>query len=160
MRIAPLSLDDPAECVAAWRLQRAAYAREAALIGSTGMAALRERVADLAANRTERFDGAWAEPRTPQGLLGLIVVEATPEGWLISRLAIDPRHLRRGVARALLRHVVARHGAEGLRVSTGEANSPARGLYESEGFVIETRGPAPDGTPLARYRLAAPRLSG
>jgi ribosomal protein S18 acetylase RimI-like enzyme len=46
---------------------------------------------------------------------------------------VHPSHYRRGVGRALLRHVVARATAP-LELEVLDGNTAARQLYESEGF--------------------------
>lgn len=52
---------------------------------------------------------------------------------------VEPVAYRRGVGRRLLRHVLARATAP-LELTVLDGNSPARELYESEGFVWqETR---------------------
>ncbi|WP_433342741.1 N-acetyltransferase family protein [Streptomyces sp. CA-253872] len=58
----------------------------------------------------------------------------------VQGLAVDPAVRGRGVARALLRAAVARCRAEGARRLTLRVlghNTPARRLYESEGFAVE-----------------------
>ena len=52
---------------------------------------------------------------------------------------VDPAAYRRGVGRALLRHVLERSTAP-VELTVLDGNTAARGLYESEGFVLqETR---------------------
>ncbi|MGW2615337.1 N-acetyltransferase family protein [Streptomyces sp. NPDC001500] len=58
----------------------------------------------------------------------------------IQGLAVLDEARGRGVARALLRDAVAetrRQGARRLTLRVLGHNAPARGLYESEGFVVE-----------------------
>ncbi|MFD9794000.1 N-acetyltransferase family protein [Streptomyces sp. NPDC059070] len=58
----------------------------------------------------------------------------------IQGLAVAPRARGRGVARALLRAACAesrRQGARRLTLRVLGHNTPARELYESEGFVVE-----------------------
>jgi ribosomal protein S18 acetylase RimI-like enzyme len=158
MRIAPIDLGDHATCTAAWRVQRAAYEAEAALIGSRGMQALHETIEELAANTTEAFEGCWIGSESGGVLVGVIATEEEGvRSMLISRLAVDPAFARRGVGRALVARVIERTRAGSslvsLRVSTGEANHPARRLYESLGFVVEEERVAPDGTRLVVSRL-------
>ncbi|WP_345740798.1 GNAT family N-acetyltransferase [Stackebrandtia albiflava] len=80
------------------------------------------------------------------------VLDGTPVGWACTRLhpedfmgeiyvlAVDPAHQRIGIARMLMEHAYARAQAAGARmmmVETGDdpGHEPARGLYESDGFV-------------------------
>ncbi len=53
-------------------------------------------------------------------------------------LYVDPAHYRRGIGRALLKHCLARLGADAWTRACGN-NEAALGLYRSEGFVIESR---------------------
>jgi ribosomal protein S18 acetylase RimI-like enzyme len=154
VEIGPVNLTNPSECLEAWTIQRAAYEVEASLIGSRGMQALHERVDDLAANISESFDGCWIVDGNHRVLVAVVAVEREERGWLISRLAVDPRWARRGIGRALVEHVLRRYGQTFLAVSTGAANLPARALYESVGFSLRTTSIAPDGTPLVRYERA------
>ena len=62
-------------------------------------------------------------------------------------IAVDPRHQRTGVGRALLDRAVAEVDARGLPlvvIATGgdPGHAPARALYEGHGFT---------GLPLVRY---------
>lgn len=154
MRIGAINLADPDQCAAAWRVQRAAYEVEAALIGSRGMAGLRETVAELAANRAEVFAGCWlAVDATgfPAGggerLVGVVAVEARSGGggacglgpgalgaaWVISRLAVDPACGRRGVGRALVRWVLAEHARSAEGVGAARAAAAECGVWVSTG---------------------------
>ena len=52
----------------------------------------------------------------------------------------DPRHLRKGVAAAMLDHIIAEARARGLRrlsleTGSGPAFEPALALYRGRGFV-------------------------
>jgi putative acetyltransferase len=67
----------------------------------------------------------------------------------LKSMRTDPRYLRRGVAAALLEHIIAearRRGLErlSLETGTGVAFEPALALYRRRGFV--------DGAPFADYR--------
>ncbi|GAA0905420.1 GNAT family N-acetyltransferase [Streptomyces thermoalcalitolerans] len=60
--------------------------------------------------------------------------------WMIRGLAVAEEARGRGVARALLRAAVEearRRGARRLTLRVLGHNTPARRLYESEGFVVE-----------------------
>ena len=67
---------------------------------------------------------------------------AGPVSYL-QRLAVDPDHQRRGLARALVRDGLRwarRRGALSMLVNTQEHNGGALALYESLGFVLERQG--------------------
>ncbi|MGE9693483.1 MULTISPECIES: GNAT family N-acetyltransferase [unclassified Streptomyces] len=82
-------------------------------------------------------------PGRPVGYLRLVPslpLPANAHVRAIQGLAVDPAVRGRGVARALLRAAVARCRAEGARRLTLRVlghNTPARRLYESEGFAVE-----------------------
>lgn len=61
----------------------------------------------------------------------------------LQRLAVDPRHQRCGIGRALVVDALrwaARHGATTVLVNTQEANRAALALYEHLGFAREDHG--------------------
>jgi putative acetyltransferase len=70
----------------------------------------------------------------------------------VKSMRTDPRHLRRGVASALLDHIVGEARRRGLRrlsleTGTAPAYAPALALYRKRGFT--------DGGPFADYRPSA-----
>ena len=66
----------------------------------------------------------------------LVVGFAGSLGSSISWLFVHPNHRRKGVARALVRELIARlDGPITLNVAT--INTAARNLYETIGFVVE-----------------------
>ncbi|MDN3311062.1 GNAT family N-acetyltransferase [Microbacterium oryzae] len=80
---------------------------------------------------------AWIDPEVA-GIAALKALDA--ERGELKSFRTDPAHLGRGVARALLRHIVAdarSRGMTSLWLETGSdaAFLPARRLYGSEGFV-------------------------
>lgn len=82
-------------------------------------------------------------------LLGFI---ATVPGW-IEHFYVDTGAQRSGIGSALLAHAMA--AADDLQLWTYQANTPARQLYESRGFVVAeiTDGASlPEREPNVRYR--------
>jgi ribosomal protein S18 acetylase RimI-like enzyme len=68
----------------------------------------------------------------------------------IDALATAARHRRRGAARSLLTHAAHQARAAGLgriALDTEDANTGARALYESEGYVLRATGPHIRGHP-------------
>jgi putative acetyltransferase len=89
---------------------------------------------------------AWEGP----ALAGIGALKALgEEAGEVKSMRTDPRHLRRGVAAALLEHIIAeakQRGYERLSLETGSgaAFEPALALYRRRGFV--------DGPAFADYR--------
>lgn len=72
-------------------------------------------------------------------LAGYILWWAAPEEAHLINLAVHPKFRRKGVARALLRHLEKTAAAEGARrvtLEVRENNAAAIHLYESEGFQL------------------------
>jgi len=127
-----LDLGDRADAEALLRVQRAAYAVEAELIGFAGIPALRETAADLAACR-ETVLGRFADGR----LVAALGYERTGDVLELCRLVVDPGAFRAGHASALLDAVdAAEPGVASTTVSTGSANEPALRLYARRGFRV------------------------
>ncbi|PNH12032.1 hypothetical protein TSOC_001094 [Tetrabaena socialis] len=62
-----------------------------------------------------------------------------PSAAYVSNMAVDPKFRRRGVARALLaacEEVARRAGSAEAWLHVREADAPARGLYDKEGYVV------------------------
>lgn len=120
-------------------LQRRAYRIEAQLIGDDRIPQLTETAEELVAAGLTWFvalggDGEIVGALACSGGEGVIEdAGAIDEGSVIDieRLAVDPGHHRRGVARRLLDALPAGPAV----VSTGRDNTPARRLYRSEGFT-------------------------
>jgi ribosomal protein S18 acetylase RimI-like enzyme len=58
----------------------------------------------------------------------------------VEQIGVDPRHRRRGVARALLDHIAASARADGMAVEldTWSFNAAARAAFERLGFAAKT----------------------
>lgn len=133
--IVPLDLDEPAVSAEVLRLQRAAYAVEAALIGDDRIPPLHEDEEQLRAAGLQCL-GSWCADDTPacQRLAGAVAWVHAGEALDVHRLVVDPTQVRRGVGRALVAHLLATHPDLPAVVSTGRDNVPARRLYEGLGF--------------------------
>jgi putative acetyltransferase len=92
---------------------------------------------------------AWAGP----ALAGVGALKALDDGaGEIKSMRTDPLHLRRGVAGAILDHIIGEARRRGLKrlsleTGTGSAFAPALALYRKRGFV--------DGPSFADYRPSA-----
>ena len=127
-----LDLADEAIARSVLDLQRAAYAVEAALIGSDGIPQLTETIDELRA-----ADESWLGVSDAHGLAGAVSWREQPDGTVdIHRLVVAPRAFRRGVATTLLDALDGRYPDRPMVVSTGRDNAPARELYRRRGFVL------------------------
>jgi putative acetyltransferase len=92
---------------------------------------------------------AW----TGERIAGIGALKALGDGsGEIKSMRTHPDHLRRGVAAALLDHIIAEAGRRGLsrlslETGSGPAFEPALTLYRKRGFA--------DGPPFADYRRSA-----
>lgn len=127
-------------------VQLDAYRVEAALIGSSAIPALRDTLDSLVAAGL-----SWSGVRDGAGLLGAVGIAVRADAVDIDRLVVAPRAFRRGVGTALVRHVLA-HADRDVTVSTGQANTPARALYERCGFAVERHMEVEPGLWVTDYR--------
>jgi ribosomal protein S18 acetylase RimI-like enzyme len=114
------------------------------------------RVDHLAFNPFWRFDQSGlddARRATPVSRFRVVTVDRVVVGYAVTgragpisylqRLAVDPDHQRRGIARTLVadaRHWARRRGAQSMLVNTQEQNEGALALYRAMGFVLEPQG--------------------
>ena len=121
-------MDEAAELLA---LQKQAYRQEADLIGSDQIPPLHETLEALQQS-TETFYGYILDGQ----LAGAISYKREGDLLDIYRMMVHPDYVRRGIARAMLHFV---EGCEPdikrIIVSTGSLNTPARTLYERQGFM-------------------------
>lgn len=128
-------------------LQRAAYAVEAELIGSTAIPPLHDTEESLVTAGL-----TWFGTRDGDGLVGAVAISVEPGLVDLERLVVAPRAFRRGIGAALVRRVLGFAGARPVVVSTGRANVPARALYERLGFVRTAEEEVRPGLWVTRYR--------
>lgn len=83
------------------------------------------------------------------GLLGFVALR--PEPAVLAELFVCPRHLGRGIGKALLHHAMAEM-PDGFTLFTTSANAGARRFYEREGLVALSEAPHPRaGHPVTYY---------
>lgn len=152
MMIRQLNLDDEAEVERVLAIQQAAYRVEAKLIGFDEIPPLFD-TPELLRNSGEIFYGCFVD-----GVLaGVVAIEYEQDALVISRLGVHPDYFSRGIATQLLMYMETySNGASCLHVSTGTLNTPARQLYERNGFVKVGEKQIASGVTMTEYekRLA------
>lgn len=143
----PIDASNPATAARLVRIQHAAYAVEADLIGFHGIPPLHDT-----AEGVMRHDLRWLGVYHATVLTAAIGYTVAAHRVDIDRLMVDPVHGRRGMGAALVTSASAgRH----TTVSTGSRNLPAIALYESLGFEpVATREIAP-GVEVTSFELEA-----
>jgi len=111
-------------------IQKAAYSREAELVGDDRIPPLHESVDELR-SATLLWLVAYLDG-TVAGAIGWTEDDTELD---IDRLVVAPHAHRRGVGSALVSSLIERAGTRRLVVSTGKDNTPATSLYEQLGFV-------------------------
>lgn len=127
------------------RLQRRAYAVEAALIGDDRIPALHESLADVLA-----ADLHWLLASDGDRIVGALGYTLPGGVVAIDRLVVAPDHHRRGIGARLVRGVLDLRPE--VQVSTGRDNHPARALYSSLGFEHRGDREVIDGLWVSDYR--------
>lgn len=134
------------------RVMFAAYAVEAEILGVEEFVPLRRTAAEIAEAEAQ-FLGISAGGAP----VAVAEVEAPePDRVHIGSLVVLPSHFRRGLATALLRHILETSEGRAVTVSTGEGNEPAIRLYEAHGFRVERRWSTGDGIPMVTLRRNGP----
>lgn len=133
-----LTITDEMTAAQIWRLQHAAYAVEAGLVGFWNLPPLMDTIETIR-NCGETFFGIQEEPDNPgSDVIAAIACEEEDGIVTICRMMVHPEHFRRGLATRLIRYVESLFPhARGFIVSTGTKNEPAIRLYESMGFAFK-----------------------
>ncbi|AWB45959.1 histone acetyltransferase [Paenibacillus sp. CAA11] len=148
--ITQLSLHDPDILSQLWLLQHQAYRMESEAIGLKDAPPLTDTLESLQAS-PEVFFGLVTEEGE---LLGAVSVKKTREtSYEITRLMVHPEHLRKGIARSLLQHVLeVLPETSDLTVTAGSRNHAAVALYQDFGFAPEQIYEPLPGVELTVYR--------
>jgi ribosomal protein S18 acetylase RimI-like enzyme len=152
--VVPLDLGQAPVLAEVLRLQRAAYAVEAALLGDDRIPPLHEDAEQLRAAALQWLGVPVPPPGPPSGLAAA-VAWVVQDGVLdLHRLVVDPSCARRGLGRRLVQHLLDAHPDRPAVVSTGRGNAPARRLYEGLGFREVGTVEVLPGLQVVRYELA------
>jgi ribosomal protein S18 acetylase RimI-like enzyme len=115
-----------------YELQRAAYLIEAKLLHFFDIPPLKETIEEFT-ECGETFLGYFEENE----LAGDISFTIEGDELTICRLVVHPDHFRKGIAQKLLHAVEKEHADISIfKVSTGKDNTPARNLYQKNGFQL------------------------
>ncbi|WP_232848038.1 GNAT family N-acetyltransferase [Occultella kanbiaonis] len=102
----------------------------------------------------------WASRRAAAGTVVAVVDGAVAaftdlgEDGYIDMMFVDPGYARRGIATALLEHVVSAAVGRGLTELTVHASLTARPFFERHGFVVEAqRFPVRGGVRLTNFDM-------
>lgn len=154
--VVALEPTDPTVAEAIHRVMAAAYVVEATLLGVVDFPPLRRTAAQVALSDAS-FLGVW----DGDTLVSVAEVERHASGQVhLGSLVVLPSHFRRGLASALLRHVLDAHPSDGVTVATGVRNLPALRLYAAHGFVEQRRWTTGDGIPMLTLRRGGPSATG
>jgi ribosomal protein S18 acetylase RimI-like enzyme len=130
--IRELYLNDKETAASVLAVQLPAYKVEAELIGYGDLPPLNDTVSSLMACG-ETFFGYFEDEK----LAGAISYKKDGNTVDIHRMIVHPAFFRRGIAQALLRHVLElEEEAEIFVVATGAENKPAGSLYLKNGFLL------------------------
>lgn len=153
MSIQSLPLHTNEEILHLLALQIASYRVEAELIGFEDIPPLKDGIQSIR-EAEETFYGYYVEEENERKLVGAI--SYSREGCVVTicRMMVHPHFFRRGIARALLEHILQKQENNGVQlfiVSTGTANLPATRLYQSFGFTVKRVFTVPPGVSLTTF---------
>jgi ribosomal protein S18 acetylase RimI-like enzyme len=132
------------------RIQKDAYAVEAAIIGQQDLPPLRETVRHIQES-SEDFYGCYHQNE----LTGVISLACETSEVLVCRLVLAPKSFRSGIGSALLSHAESQSRCKGMhliKVNTAAGNRPALALYRKHGFETVCEFTTPDGVHLVGLR--------
>ncbi|WP_059048932.1 GNAT family N-acetyltransferase [Paenibacillus senegalimassiliensis] len=149
--IVKLPLEDADIVEQLWSMQHQAYRLEAEAVGLTEYPPLTDTF-DSIRSSGDVFYGDLEQDGELQGAIG--VRSEIPGELLITRLMVQPDHLRQGIGRSLLRHVLTvNEDIRVFKVTASSLNEPATRLYRDFGFEpIQTFNSAA-GVELTLFRL-------
>jgi ribosomal protein S18 acetylase RimI-like enzyme len=125
---------------------QAAYALEATWIGCADFPPLRESL-----DRLRLCSDSFIVFEDAGRIVGALSFDRTADPVLITRLVVSPRHLRQGIATALLTELERRLPATArLSVITAQANTAAVSLYRRLGYTEAEVTNSAEGIPLLR----------
>jgi ribosomal protein S18 acetylase RimI-like enzyme len=125
---------------------QAAYALEAERIGCADFPPLRESLNDL-----RQSSDSFLVFRQAGSIVGALSFDPGSDLVAITRLVVSPRHLRQGIATALLTALERRLPPMArLAVSTAQANTPAILLYRRLGYAEASVSRSREGVVLVR----------
>jgi len=134
-------------------LQRASYKIEADLIGFDNIPPLHDTVESISETE-ETFCGAYVD----ESLAGIVSYIVDGGIFDIYRMAVDPKHFRKGIGNRLLNYVFnigKDEFVEKYVVSTGMKNEPAKQLYLKNGFELLGDKPVAGGLMVTTFEKKA-----
>lgn len=127
-----------------YAVSQAAYRLEAKWIGCTDFPPLRESLAGL-----QQSSESFLVFQSSGTIIGALSFDRAADPVFITRLVVNPAHLRQGIATALLAELERRlPPATRLAVSTAQANTPGVSLYKRLGYTPADVTHSPEGIPL------------
>ncbi|KGX84750.1 GNAT family N-acetyltransferase [Pontibacillus marinus] len=144
--IKELNHNDPAVAQLIVGLQKRSYQLEADILGVTSLPPFDEGEVEVQSSE-ENFIGYVSEEK----VYGFASYEKLFEGYLITRLGVDPDHLRKGIGTSMLNYFEER-AMYPLEIMTGKDNIPAVRLYEKHGFEAVAYAETEEGIWLVKLR--------
>jgi ribosomal protein S18 acetylase RimI-like enzyme len=125
-------------------LAQAAYTLEAERIGCAEFPPLRESLDEL-----RRSSDSFLVFQQSGSIIGALSFDRSTDPVAITRLVVSPKHLRQGIATALLADFERRLSPIArFAVSTAQTNTPAVILYRQLGYTTASVSNSTEGIPL------------
>ncbi|RQW23055.1 GNAT family N-acetyltransferase [Bacillus sp. C1-1] len=146
--IRELQVKNNEQSKALYRLQKVAYQIEANMLDFHEIPPLMESFAQFL-KTTEVFYLYIEE----DSILGAVSIDDNSDKVIeVTRMMVDPRFFRRGIARRLLQHIETLPNEPCvLKVATGAKNAPAIQLYQSQGYQLMERKVVKGGVELVYF---------